>query len=183
MRRQPRLTATALGALLLLAAAPMAGAQQRPLQGGGSAGSGYGFDPSAGTPLTPHGQGGAGLIPPVERQYEAARQAGGGSSVELLRSADRALESSNPGLANEQLERAATALLNQPGIEAGRDGVRSIGPGQAINEARAALARNDIPAARRSIREALAAIRQADGTTGTGARPAPQAQGGSAGAR
>ena len=148
-----------LAVMLLLA---MPATAQQP----GRAGSGYGFEPPGGTPLTPHGQGGAGGIPPVERQYDAARQAGPDAAagpVGLLSSADRALAGNDTGTANELLERAATALLNQPGIEAGPEGVRSIGPGRDINEARAALARNDVPAARRSIQEALAGIRRADG--------------------
>ena len=119
--------------------------------------------------LTPHGQGGAGAIPPVEGQKDAARMAGitppASRSAEILRDADRALGESNPGLANELLERAATALLNQPGVEARPDGVRSVGPGAAINAAREALARNDLPAARARIADAQAAIRRADGET------------------
>ena len=109
-----------LAILLLLAMAIPATAQQP-----GRAGSGYGFEPPGGTPLTPHGQGGAGGIPPVERQYDAARQAGPDAAagpVGLLGSADRALAGNDTGTANELLERAATALLNQPGIEAGPEG-------------------------------------------------------------
>lgn len=158
-----------IAAALLLAVAVPAAAQTR-----GEAGSRYGFDAPAGTPLTPHGQGGAGAIPPVEGQYDAAWQAGAatGGSIDLLRAADRALEANNPGVANEHLERAATALLNQPGIEARPEGVRSIGPGRAINEARAALAKDDVAAARRSIQAAMAAIRRADGGQSSGAEAA-----------
>ena len=165
-----------LGAWLASADVAALAQQDRGASDRGGAGAGYGFDPSAGTPLTPHGEGGAGMIPPVERQYGAARQAGEtmpSNSTHLLRRAAAALEGNDPGLANELLERASTALLNQPGVEAGREGVRSVGPGRAINEARAALAANDIPNAKRSVEAGLAAIRHADGA------PAGTAIGGS----
>jgi hypothetical protein len=195
MSRCPGLVLTAAplsAAVLLVAATSSATAQQQPAPRQSRAGVGYGFDAPAGTPLTPHGRGGAGMIPPVERQYDAARRAGGGEgggSIALLRAADRALEGGDTGLANEYLERAATALLNQPGVEAGPAGVRSVGPGYHINEARAALARHDLGAARRGIREAAAAVRRADGdATASGADALPAAPptlggGGGAGVR
>jgi len=81
-------------------------------------GSGYGYTPPAGMPITPHGQGGTGAIPPVERQIQAAKsvqqdQAARETSV-LLRQADQALKQRQVAKANELLERAQTTLLNRP---------------------------------------------------------------------
>lgn len=111
----------------------------------------YGYQPPAGTPVTPHGQGGFGAIPPIEQQNRAAAAVQGssaGQGVEpLLHQADAALQRRNFGVANELLERAQTVAMNTAAAGGGSPGSLT----SAIGEARRAVVDGHVPAARERI--------------------------------
>lgn len=190
--RKSQLLATTLGAALL-AAAPAALAQQggsTTYRSGSGPGAGYGYTPPPGTPVTPHGQGGAGLVPPVEQQYGAARRAGPAADRDvdsLLRQADAALSRGRYGMANEYLERAETATLNREALGGGTDATapRSALQRQ-IDQARQALMNRDRAAAREHVRQAMAMADSdtggmaTDSSSGAATRMAPSQGGGGA---
>lgn len=178
--RKVQLLATVFGAALLVAA-PGALAQQAGSDLGRPGGAGYGFTPPPGTPLTPHTEGGAGLIPPVGQQYDAARRAEAISrDVDaLLRQADSAMARGNFALANEHLERAETELLNREAIAGGMTPQGSELQRQ-IAEARQALRNRDRAAAQQHVRLAMdMAARDAGAATGAGVAGMAPAHGGS----
>lgn len=158
--RKTTLLATAMGAVLLAAAPVMA--QPR----GGAGSDHHGFTPPPGPSVTPHGHGGAGMIPPVGRQHDAARRVQSDSVSRdvgnLLRQAEMSLSRGNAGMANEYLERAETTLLNR---EPGPGAERSRLHGQ-ISEARQALMHRDRNEAMRHVRMAMGMVNDPDMATG-----------------
>lgn len=136
----------------------------------------YGYEPPAGTPVTPGSQGSQGTIPPVAQQNRSAEEVQGSTirrEVEpLLHQADAALRKRNFGVANELLERAQTAAMNADAYHA---------PGSlasAVAEARSAMVDRDVPLARRRIATVLDTLRlgasAAADDPGTGAVPTPR---------
>lgn len=141
------------GATLLTAGTALAQSASMPAPA--NSGSGYGYTPPAGTPVTPHGQGGTGAIPPIERQIQAAKsvqqdQAGRQTSV-LLRQADQALKQRKVAKANELLERAQTTLLNRPQ----GDGAAPSDLASKIGDARQSLVAGDMSEAHQRIADVL----------------------------
>ena len=101
--------------------------------------------------------------PEVQRQRQEAREADNLAArepAELLREAIVAVDFGRIGLANELLERAATELLTRSTIAGTEGNPVQGGPVGRISAARAALARNDRPAARAEIELAIAATRR-----------------------
>jgi hypothetical protein len=184
--RKFQLFATAAFGAALLAAAPAALAQQHG-SAGGRAGAGYGFDAPPGTPLTPDNQGGAGLIPPVGQQYQAARRAESSATddaAQFLHQADAALARGNAGLANEYMERAETAVLNRDAMAGGADApTRNADLLRQISEARQALMNRDRAEARQNLRMAMDMTGRDSGmmATGAGASTMPMQGGGGGG--
>lgn len=168
-------SAALLGAALLTA--PPVLAQQStspPMPYNPDKGGHYGYEPPAGTPVTPGSQDSQGTIPPVAQQNRSAEEVQGSPirrEVEpLLHQADAALRRRNFGVANELLERAQTAAMNADAYHA---------PGSlafAVAEARSAMVDRDVPLARRRIATVLDTLRlgtpTAAETPETGAVPA-----------
>ncbi len=132
-----------------LASLPAHSQQAAPYNPG--TGGTYGYTPPVGTPVTPHGQGGYGAIPPIERQnQEAAKveaEAIRRQAEPLLTQADKALQRRKFGVANELLERAQTVAMNTGGNSSGTLGNMA----SAVQEARMATVNGNAAAARQRI--------------------------------
>ena len=143
-----RLSRLVLGALLTTSSAQAMAQSSR--------GSDYGFTPPPGVPVTPWGQGGQGLIPPVQDQYRAARNLSEDGSIRrLLNVATDAMMDRNWARANAALGRAEVSLLNHMQL-AGRT-AQNEDTLDYLNDAREALRDGNPRAARRAAERALMA--------------------------
>lgn len=134
---------------VLLTSLPAHSQQTAPYNPG--TGGTYGYTPPTGTPVTPHGQGGYGAIPPTERQNQSAAgidaEAIHRQAEPLLIQADKALQRRNFDAANELLERAQTVAMNTGGNTGGTLGSMA----SAIQEARMATVNGDAATAQHRI--------------------------------
>lgn len=111
--------------------------------------------------MTPHGQGGRGVIPPIDQQNRSAasvQQSDVGLQLAgLLQQADRALQQGRIGVANELIERGETTVLNGAAPP-------PLGVMPAIVGARQRVTTGDFLGAREQISLALAEMRAASST-------------------
>ena len=149
MNMNPLILAISVIGTASLVSLPAQSQQAAPYNPG--TGSTYGYTPPKGTPVTPHGQGGYGTVPPIEQQNQDAAkieaEAIRRQAEPLLTQADKALQRRNFGVANELLERAQTVAMNTGGSSSGTLGNMA----SAIQEARMATVNGDAAAARQRI--------------------------------
>ncbi|MDI3306495.1 MAG: hypothetical protein QJR07_05270 [Acetobacteraceae bacterium] len=109
-------------------------------------------------------------VAPLATQERAAHRAGEmghRDSERLLRESDRAVAAGNWARANELLERAQTAALNEQAMGGGAPQGREVGLA-GFAEARQAMKSRNRSEAHRALQEAMASAGRMDGNTATG---------------